>query len=68
MLQDDLKADIPPLLLKAPLPKSKKVDLTLPAEKFLHLARAIMTPKFHFHAKNNEIIIKVADEFQDGEG
>jgi methionyl-tRNA formyltransferase len=67
-LQNDLIEGIPAELLKAPLLKSKKVDLSSSAEKVYHLMRAFMTPKFHFHAKGNDIIIKVSDEYLDGEG
>ncbi len=54
--------------MKAPLPKSKRVELSQPAEKVYHLMRAVMTPKFRFPAKDCEIIIKVSDEFKEGEG
>lgn len=67
-LQEELKGSIPDELLKAPILTSKKVDLSQPAEHVYHMMRAIMTPKFKLPANESEIIIKVADEYKEGEG
>jgi methionyl-tRNA formyltransferase len=67
-LQEELRSNVPDELLKAPLPKSKKVELSQSAEQVYNMMRAVMTPKFRLKAKDCEIIIKVADEFKEGEG
>lgn len=64
--QEELVGNIPQELLKAPLPKSKRVELSQPAEKVYNMMRAVMTPKFRLPAKDCDIIIKVADEYKEG--
>jgi hypothetical protein len=42
------------------------VELSQPAEKVYNMMRAVMTPKFRLPAKDCDIIIKVADEYEEG--